>query len=56
MYIAAIIPASVGVNQPLRMPPMMITGMTSGSAEPRAATSTSVSGARFLRTPTGPQM
>ena len=34
---------------------MMITGMTSGSAEPRAATMTSVSGARFFITPTGPQ-
>ena len=38
---AATIPASVGVNQPLRMPPMMITGITSGSAEPRAAMTTS---------------
>ena len=34
---------------------MMITGMTSGSAEPRAATSTSLNGARFFMTPTGPQ-
>ena len=34
---------------------MMITGITSGSAEPRAATATSVNGARFFITPTGPQ-
>ena len=34
---------------------MMITGMTSGSAEPRAATMISVSGARFFIMPTGPQ-
>mgnify|MGYP003694719797 CR=1 FL=1 len=48
-------PASVGVNQPLRMPPMMITGITSGSAEPRAAISTSLNGERFFITPAGPQ-
>ena len=48
-------PASVGVNQPLRMPPMMITGMTIGSAEARAASATSANGARFFLTPGGPQ-
>ena len=42
MYMQAIIPASVGVNHPLRIPPMMMTGMISGSAAPRAATATSV--------------
>ena len=52
---AAIIPASVGVNQPVRMPPMMITGIISGNAEPRAATATSVNDARVFITPTGPQ-
>ncbi len=34
---------------------MMITGMTRGSAEPRAATITSLNGARFFMMPTGPQ-
>jgi hypothetical protein len=48
-------PASVGVNKPLRIPPMMITGITSGNAEPRAATATSVNEARGFFTPTGPQ-
>ena len=45
----------VGVNQPVRMPPMMITGMTSGSAAPRAASTTSLAFDRFFITPTGPQ-
>ena len=48
-------PASVGVNQPVRMPPMMITGMTIGRAEPRAATYTSISFARGFRWPVGPK-
>ena len=55
MYTAATMPASVGVNQPVRIPPMMITGITSGSAEPRAATAISGSDARFFMTPIGPQ-
>ena len=33
----------------------MMTGITSGNAEPRAATTTSVNDARFFFTPTGPQ-
>ena len=48
-------PASVGVNQPVRMPPMMITGMIIGRAEPRAADNTSLNGARAFLMPTGPQ-
>ena len=48
-------PASVGVNQPVRIPPMMITGIISGSAEARAATATSQNEARGFITPTGPK-
>ena len=48
-------PASVGVNQPVRMPPMMMTGITIGSADPRAATKMSTSFARFFMVPTGPK-
>ena len=49
-------PASVGVNQPVRMPPMMITGITSGSAEPRAAIGELARAcARCFMTPTGPK-
>ncbi len=48
-------PASVGVNHPVRMPPMMITGIISGSAEPCSASANSPGVAiRFLM-PTGPK-
>ena len=40
---------------PVRMPPMMITGITSGSAAPRVAIVTWVNDARFFFSPTGPQ-
>jgi hypothetical protein len=45
-------PASVGMNQPVRMPPMMITGITMGSADPSAATKASTRRARFFRVST----
>ena len=48
-------PASVGVNQPVRMPPMMISGIISGSTEARAASANWHSVARGFRTPVGPK-
>ncbi len=48
-------PASVGVNHPVRMPPMMITGIISGNAEARAASANSHSDARAFFMPTGPK-
>ena len=55
MYTTAARPASVGVNQPDRMPPMMITGITSGKAAPRTAPANSPSVARRRRMPAGPK-
>ena len=51
----ATMPASVGVNQPVRMPPMMISGIISGSTEARAASANSQSVARGFLMPTGPK-
>jgi len=48
-------PASVGVNQPVRMPPSRITGIISGSAASPAASITLRSGARALCMPEGPE-
>ena len=48
-------PASVGVNHPVRMPPMMITGIISGSMEARTASANSHSEARGFIRPTGPK-
>ncbi len=55
MYTTATRPASVGVNQPVRMPPMMMTGITSGTAASRAAPANSNRDARFFIKPTGPK-
>ena len=48
-------PASVGVNHPVRMPPMMMTGIISGSTDARAASANSHSEARGFKMPTGPK-
>ena len=42
-------PASVGVNQPVRIPPSRMTGIIIGSAASLAASATSPNGARALR-------
>ena len=55
IQITATTPASVGVNQPVRMPPSRITGIISGSAASPAAKITWRNGARGLRMPEGPK-
>ncbi len=55
IQITATTPASVGVNQPVKMPPSRITGIISGSAASPAANTTCFSGARGLRMPEGPK-
>ena len=48
-------PASVGVNHPVRMPPMMMTGIISGSEDALSASANSPNVARFFLMPTGPK-
>src|SRR3954453_2208853 len=55
IHATATTPASVGVNQPVRMPPSRITGIISGSAASAVANITWRSGARGLRIPAGPK-
>ncbi len=55
IQITATTPASVGVNQPVRMPPSRITGIISGNAASAVAKTTWRSGARGLLMPDGPK-
>ncbi len=48
-------PASVGVNWPVRMPPMMMTGIISGMAASLAASANWPKVARLRLMPTGPK-
>ena len=55
IQITATTPASVGVNQPVSMPPSKITGIISGNAASPVANITWRIEARGLRAPTGPK-
>ena len=55
IQITATTPASVGVKEPVRMPPSRITGIISGSAASPAANTTWRSGARGFCMPVGPK-
>ena len=48
-------PASVGVNWPPRMPPMMMSGIISGTAASLVAVLNCPNVARLRMTPTGPK-
>ena len=48
-------PASVGVNWPVRMPPMMMIGIISGTAAALVAVLNWPKVARWRLTPTGPK-
>ena len=48
-------PASVGVNWPVRMPPMMMIGIISGTTACLVAVANSPNVARFRLMPTGPK-
>ena len=55
IHSAATTPASVGVNQPDRIPPSRMTGIMSGSAASRVARAIIPNEARGRLKPTGPK-
>src|SRR4030088_1341605 len=55
IHTTATTPASVGVNQPVRMPPRRMIGIISGSDASLKAYATSRKAARGRRMPAGPE-